>query len=106
VRVVSVLRLPVRPGAAGDLARAFEELDVFVHSARSGGFLGGRLLRPLEDAKPVVMVIAEWESPESYEGWLRNPVREELSERVAPLLAGEVAAGELYEEVSMRELEE
>ena len=102
--VVSLLRLPVRAGAAEELARAFEELDVFGHSARSGGFLGGRFLRPLDRDAPVV-VIAEWESAESYEGWLRNPVRGELSARVAPLLAGEVAAGELYEEVSMRRLE-
>jgi heme-degrading monooxygenase HmoA len=96
--------LPVRTGAAGELARAFEELDVFGHSARSGGFLGGRFLRPLDDAAPVV-VIAEWDGAESYQGWLHNPVREELSRRVAPLLAGEVAAGELYEEVEMREQE-
>jgi heme-degrading monooxygenase HmoA len=101
VTVVSVLRLPVRPGAADELARAFAELDVFGHSERSGGFLGGRFLRPLDDRGPIV-VIAEWESAESYQGWLANPVREELSGRVLPLLAGEVAAGELYEEVSMR----
>ena len=49
-----------------------------------------------------MVVIAEWETPGSYQGWLDNPVRKELSERLAPLLADEVVAGELYEEVSMR----
>jgi heme-degrading monooxygenase HmoA len=99
--IVSVLTLAVRRGQVEELARAFDALDVFGHSRRSGGFLGGRFLRPLAESAPVV-VIAEWETPESYQGWLDNPVRNELSERLAPLLADEVAAGELYEEVSMR----
>ncbi len=99
--VVSVLRLPVRTGQVEELARAFAELDVFGHSERSGGFLGGRFLRPLAEGAPVV-VIAEWETPGSYQSWLDNPVRNELSERLAQLLADEVAAGDLYEEVSMR----
>ncbi len=99
--IVSVLRLPVRHGHVEDLARAFDELDVFGHSEQSGGFLGGRFLRPLAEGAPVV-VIAEWETPAGYQGWLDNPVRKELSEQLAPLLADEVVAGELYEEVSMR----
>jgi heme-degrading monooxygenase HmoA len=99
--VVSVLRLPVQPDAVDELARAFDELDVFGHSARSGGFVGGRFLRPLAESASVV-VIAEWETPESYQAWLDNPVRDELGERLAPLLTEYVAAGELYEEVSMR----
>ena len=99
--VVSVLRLPVRRGRVEELARAFDELDVFGHSERSGGFLGARFLRPLAEGDPVV-VIAEWDTPESYQGWLDNPVRNALSEQLAPLLADEVVAGELYEEVSMR----
>jgi heme-degrading monooxygenase HmoA len=101
VTVVSVLRLPVRPGSIGALADAFTELDIFGHSARSGGFLGARFLRPLDEQAPVV-VIAEWETPQSYQAWLDNPVREELRERLEPLLADDVVAGDLYEEVSMR----
>ena len=97
--VVSVLRLPVRQGAVDELARAFAELDVFGHSERSGGFLGGRFLRPLAGGDHA-LVVAEWDGPESYQGWLDNPVRERLRERIGPLLAGEVAAGELYEEVT------
>jgi heme-degrading monooxygenase HmoA len=100
VTVVSVLRLPVRSDSVGALAEAFAELDVFGHSARSGGFRGGRLLRPLEAESPVV-VIAEWENLESYRAWLDNPVREQLRTRLEPLLAGDVVAGDLYEEVSV-----
>jgi heme-degrading monooxygenase HmoA len=97
--VVSVLQLAVRVGAEDDLVRAFEEQDVFGHSRRSGGFLGGRLLRPLVPGDPVV-VIAEWDSAESYRGWLANPIRGALSAAIAPLLAEQVVPGRLYEEVT------
>ena len=95
---VSVLRLVPRAGRAADFERTFVELRVFEHSRRSGGFLGGRLLRPLADGEPFV-VVAEWESSEAYQGWLDNPVRAELGERLEPLLEDDVASGQLYEEV-------
>jgi heme-degrading monooxygenase HmoA len=97
VTVVSLLRLPVRPGAEDELVQAFAELRIFERSNESGGFLGGRLLRPVGDA-PGVVVVAEWESPADYQGWLDNPVRDELGRRLEPLLAGDVEAGELFEE--------
>jgi heme-degrading monooxygenase HmoA len=96
--VVSVLTLAVKPGAADELVRAFAEEDVFGHSRRSGGFVGGRLLRPLEPGGPFV-VIAEWDDPESYQGWLDNPIRGRLSAALEPLLAESVVPGRLYEEV-------
>jgi heme-degrading monooxygenase HmoA len=95
--VVSVLSIAARPGAEEDLARAFADHGVFEHARRSGGFVSGRLLRPLTPGEPF-LVIAEWESPDSYRGWLDNPVREELSAVLEPLLAEHVAAGGLYEE--------
>jgi heme-degrading monooxygenase HmoA len=95
--VVSVLALAVRPGAEDDLVRAFAEQDVFGHSHRSGGFVGGRLLRPLAPGEPF-LVIAEWDGPESYQGWLDNPIRGQLSAAVEPLLGGHVVPGKLYEE--------
>jgi heme-degrading monooxygenase HmoA len=98
VTVVSVLALPVRADARDEFERAFHELGVFARSRESGGFLGGRLLRPLGDESSYV-VVAEWESPEAYRGWLENPVRATLSARIEPLLAGEVVAGELFEDV-------
>jgi heme-degrading monooxygenase HmoA len=96
VTVVSVLRLPVRPGSEEALVRAFTELEIFRLSEESGGFLGGRLLRP-QGGGPF-LVIAEWESDRAYRGWLDNPVREELGAHIEPLLASEVQAGELYED--------
>ena len=94
--VVSVLRLAARPGGEDAFARAFATLEVFRHSEESGGFLGGRLLRSMGDGP--FLVIAEWESADAYRGWLENPVRRELSAQIEPLLAGEVVAGELYED--------
>ena len=94
--VVSVLRLPVRPGSEDALVHAFAELEIFRHSEESGGFLGGRLLRP-HGGGPF-LVIAEWESERAYRGWLENPIREELGAHIEPLLTGEVQAGELYED--------
>jgi heme-degrading monooxygenase HmoA len=96
--IVSALRLPVRPEAAAEFAARFQELDVFERSAESGGFLGGRLLRPLVEGAPF-LVIAEWEHAGAYQAWLDNPVRAELSEQIDPLLTGEVVPGELFEEV-------
>jgi heme-degrading monooxygenase HmoA len=97
--VVSVLTLAVKPGAEDDLVRAFAEEDVFGHSRRSGGFVGGRLLRPLEPGDPFV-VVAEWDGPESYQGWIDNPNRARLSALLEPLLAEHVVPGRLYEEAS------
>ena len=96
--VVSVLHIAVSPGAEEDFVRAFSELEVFDHSARSGGFLGGRLLRPLGAGEPFV-VIAEWEDTASYEVWLTNPVREELKKKLDRLVAEDVPRGGLYEDV-------
>jgi heme-degrading monooxygenase HmoA len=97
--VVSVLSLVARPGAEEDLVRAFAEQEIFEHSRRSGGFVTGRLLRPLMPGEPF-LVVAEWDEPGSYQRWLENPVRDGLSEALKPLLVGDVASGKLYEESS------
>ncbi len=94
--VVSMLRLPVRPGNEDALVHAFAALEIFGHSERSGGFLGGRLLRP-RDGGPFV-VMAEWESDDAYRGWLESSVRAELAAHIEPLLIGDVEAGQLYED--------
>jgi heme-degrading monooxygenase HmoA len=96
VSVVSVLSISVRDGA--DLAGAFARLEIFEHSRRSGGFLRGQLLRPVEPGGPY-LVVAEWESAEAYRRWLDNPVRAEIGAQLEPLLDGDVVSGELYEEV-------
>ena len=45
------------------------------------------------------VVVAEWEDAQAYQGWLDNPVRDELGAQLEPLLAVDVAPGELFEEV-------
>lgn len=92
-----MLSLPVRAGEEESIARLYDELEIFELSRRSGGFLGGRLLRPLGAGEPF-LVIAEWVGPEDYQRWLDNPIRAELGGRIAPLLDGEVAAGTVYTE--------
>jgi heme-degrading monooxygenase HmoA len=94
--VISVLRLPVRPGKESELVSAFAELRIFERSRESGGFLGGRLLCPIGGGP--LLVVAEWESASDYQGWLDNPAREELGGRLEHLVAESVEAGELYEE--------
>jgi heme-degrading monooxygenase HmoA len=98
VTVVSVLRLPVREDAGEKFASSFAELEIFEHSRESGGFLRGRLLRPLAGHGPF-LVVAEWEDTEAYQRWLDNPLRAALAARLEPLLAGDVVAGELFEQV-------
>jgi heme-degrading monooxygenase HmoA len=94
--VVSVLRLPVRAGKEDELVSAFAELGIFERSRESGGFLGGRLLRPVGGGP--FLVVAEWEDAADYQRWLDNPVREEVGGRLEHLVAEDVQAGELYEE--------
>jgi heme-degrading monooxygenase HmoA len=96
--VVSVLSIAVHTGGEDDFVRAFDELGVFEHSRRSGGFHGGRLLRPLAEGRPF-LVVAEWDDSAAYQRWLDSPAREELKTKIEPLVAGEVAGGGLYEDV-------
>jgi heme-degrading monooxygenase HmoA len=95
VTVVSLLRLSARPGA--DLPAAFAALGIFEQSRESGGFRGGRLLR--EIGGEGFLVIAEWDDPSAYQGWLDNPIRDELGAQLEPLLTDDVASGEIFEEV-------
>jgi heme-degrading monooxygenase HmoA len=97
--VVSVLGIRVRPGAEEELVRSFVDLEVFEHARRSGGFRGGRLLRPLAEGEPF-LVVADWDDAASYQGWLDNPVRAELNAKIEALVAESVPGGGLYEEVS------
>jgi heme-degrading monooxygenase HmoA len=97
VSVVSVLRLSVREDAGPELERLYEELSIFDRARESGGFSGGRLLRPLDDGP--YLVVAEWDNARAYQRWLDNPVRADLGQHIEPLLAGDVPVGELFEEV-------
>jgi heme-degrading monooxygenase HmoA len=97
VSVVSVLELPVREGAEEAITGAYAEGKNFELSHESGGFLGGRLLRPLVSGAPF-LVIAEWETPADYQRWLDNSVRATLAALIAPQLVGEVPVGLVYQD--------
>jgi heme-degrading monooxygenase HmoA len=96
VRVVSVLQLPVRLGAEDELADAYSRFGIFDLARESGGFRSGRLLRPLAEGEPF-LVVAEWDDPGDYERWLASPVRAGLGDELEPLLDGE-PEGTIYEE--------
>jgi heme-degrading monooxygenase HmoA len=99
--VHSLLRIPVRGEAADEFADAFRRLRIFEHACRQPGFLAARLLRPMAEGEPFV-VVAEWDSLEAYDGWLENPVREQLAVELEPLLAGDMA-GQVYRVASAAE---
>jgi len=93
--VVSVLPLAAWPGAEAELARRFVQLRVFERARELGGFRGGRLLRSVDEPARL-LVVADWASAEAYRGWLESSTRTELSAELQPLLAAEVASGELF----------
>jgi heme-degrading monooxygenase HmoA len=98
VSVVSVLRLPVSAGAGDALAEAYVRLGIFALARDSGGFLGGRLLKPLAGDAPF-LVVAEWEDAAAYDRWLASPVRAGLAAELDRLVAGPVGAAVVYEDV-------
>ena len=98
--VVSVLELRVLAGCEQAVISFYSEREVFEHARRSGGFRSGRLLEPREPGAPF-LVLAEWDDAEAYQGWLDNPVREELGLGLAPLLDGAPARGGVYEQVGL-----
>jgi heme-degrading monooxygenase HmoA len=97
VSVVSVLRLPVRAGAEEDVAEAYRRLDIFELARESGGFRGGRLLRPVAGGEPF-LVVSEWDDTADYERWLKSPVRASLADELEPLLTSDPESA-VYEEV-------
>jgi len=84
----SVLFLRTRPGKREELVRAFERLGVLQAASAQPGFLGAELHVPLDDADHV-LVLASWASPEAYQAWLDNPIREAARAELEPLLAAE-----------------
>ena len=92
----SILTIPIDAADEDAFVDAFFRLDVFGHAARIPAFRGGELLRPREPGSGFV-VHARWETPEGYQAWLDAPVRAELTEAVAGLVAGPMTSA-LYDE--------
>jgi quinol monooxygenase YgiN len=92
----SVIRFKVVPGKREEFLETFVGIGVLEISSFQDGFLGAQLHGQLEDPN-AAMVTADWDSPAAYQGWLDNPVRDELSAALAPLLTADPQVGELFE---------
>jgi heme-degrading monooxygenase HmoA len=82
----SVLRFALLPGRRDDFLETFRRLEVLETSSGQAGFRGAQLLVDAEDPDAAT-VIARWDSPAAYQGWLDNPVREKIGARLEPYLA-------------------
>lgn len=91
----SVIYFHLEPGARARFIETFKRISVLETSSFQGGYLGGQLLAAVEDDN-VAIVIADWESPESYQGWLDNPARENVGEQLRPYLSTE-PVGQVFE---------
>jgi quinol monooxygenase YgiN len=84
----SVLRFALLPGRRDDFIETFTRIEVLKASRDQAGFRGGRLLVDVDDPD-TALVIAEWDSPASYQGWLDNPAREDIGEQLSPFWDGD-----------------
>lgn len=84
----SVLVFPILPGRRDEFMAAFMRLGVLRRASRQPGFRRSQLHAPV-DGRDEVLVTADWDSPEAYQGWLENPVRAEIQAVLGPLLAAD-----------------
>jgi heme-degrading monooxygenase HmoA len=91
----SVLFFAILPGRRDEFVAAFMRIGVLRRASKQEGFRRSQLQVPV-DGRDEVLVIADWDSPEAYEGWLENPVRAEIQAELGPLLAAEPVPG-VYE---------
>ena len=84
----SVLVFSILPGRRDEFVAGFTRLGVLRRASRQSGFRRGQLHVPVDD-RDEVLVTADWDSPESYQGWLENPVRTEIQAELGPLLASD-----------------
>ncbi|HEX7084005.1 MAG TPA: antibiotic biosynthesis monooxygenase family protein [Gaiellaceae bacterium] len=81
----SVLLFRLLPGKRDEFVATFRRLEVLRRSSSQPGFRRGQL-QVRADGADEVLVTADWDSPAAYQGWLDNPVREEIGEHLAPFL--------------------
>ena len=84
----SVLAFSILPGRRDEFVAAFMRLGVLRRASRQPGFRRSQLHVPIDD-RDEVLVTADWDSPEAYEGWLENPLRAEIQAELGPLLAAD-----------------
>jgi heme-degrading monooxygenase HmoA len=84
----SVLFFSILPGRRDEFVAGFARLEVLRRASRQPGFRRSQL-HVAVDGSDEVLVTADWDSPEAYQGWLDNPVRAEIQAELGPLLAGD-----------------
>jgi heme-degrading monooxygenase HmoA len=88
VSVRSVLYIRTKPGRRDELVAAFERLRILEQASRQDGFISSEVHVPV-DGGDLVMVTATWTTAEAYQGWLDNPVREEMRADVEDIADGD-----------------
>ena len=81
----SVLFFSILPGRRDEFVAAFMRIGVLRRASKQAGFRRSQL-QVSADGRDEVLVTADWDSPEAYEGWLDNPVRAEIQAELGPLL--------------------
>lgn len=84
----SVLTFTLKPGMRDAFVQAFRDLEVLAISSFQSGYRGGQLHVDADDPNRA-LVIASWDSPEAYQGWLDNPEREGIGEQLDRFLAAD-----------------
>jgi heme-degrading monooxygenase HmoA len=93
----SVLIFNLLPGRRDDFVQTVRGLEVLQTSSFQTGYRGAQLHIDVDDPD-AAMVIAHWDSPASYEGWLENPVREKIALQLRPFCLEE-PQGRVFEVV-------
>jgi len=84
----SLLVIRAKPGCRDRLVELFARLQVLEKASRQDGFVSCEVQVPA-DHDDHVLVTALWTSPEAYQGWLDNPVREEMRPELDELAAAD-----------------
>ena len=84
----SVLYIRTKPGRRDELVELFERLQILEKASLQEGFISSEVHVPV-DGDDLVLVTATWTSPDAYQGWLDNPVREEMRTDLELLADGE-----------------
>jgi heme-degrading monooxygenase HmoA len=84
----SVLVIRAKPGCRERLVELFSRLQVLELASRQEGFVSCEVQVPADDDEHV-LVTALWTSPEAYQGWLDNPVREQMRPDLDELAAAD-----------------
>jgi heme-degrading monooxygenase HmoA len=84
----SLLLFSILPGRRDEFVAGFRRLEVLSRASSQPGFRRAELNVPV-DGSDEVLVTADWDSLEAYQGWLDTPVRAEIQAELGPLLAAD-----------------